>query len=579
MKNLPAALRRLFSPSETKRQLTLAAAVGVGTGVATGLFLRLVEIVQFWPAVGGRGRLFSLTLNWPLLLVLPAIGGLLCGAVLQFGDSTVKGTGTPEILHAIRRKGGLIGGRYTALKTLASVFTVCSGGAAGPEAPMVTFGAGLGSWAGRKLGISAVDLHTLVAAGAAAGFAAVFNAPIAGVLFAIEVLLKEFTSGAFAIVMLATVSASVTTHLILGERVFVEVPSTYAFHNIRELGFYFALAVLAALFAKLFVATSLAVEKRFEKGVASPMARAALGGLILGALALWLPQALGNGRVVIPDLIRAESSSPWAWALLIALLFGKMVACPLTVGSGGSGGIFIPYLLMGAALGGLVGRGVSALVPWAAPSGAYMLVGMGAVFAGVTFAPFTAIILLFELTRDYSIVLPLMFTAGITVMVARAIDPLSFEGHKLLKKGVRLNEHPELRVLEKYHVRDIMSRSVRAVPQDYSLRQLANFIVAGPHTGYPVVDPEGRPVGLLTPIEMQDAFGDQSAPLRELTARDIMRPRFPTISPDEPIEHAIRRMHEFGTDHVLVIDPAAPAKIAGIVTQSDVLGIYRRFFE
>jgi CIC family chloride channel protein len=208
-----------------------------------------------------------------------------------------------------------------------------------------------------------------------------------------------------------------------------------------------------------------------------------------------------------------------------------------------------------------------------------MLVGMSAVFGGITFAPFTAILLLFELTRDYSIILPLMFTVGITVMVARAIDPLSLEGHKLLKKGVRLNEHPELRVLEKYHVRDIMSRSVRAVPQDYSLRQIADFIAGGPHTGYPVVDATGRPVGLLTFGELQSAFGAAFAPERGLTARQIMRPRFPTIGPDEPLEHAIRRMHEFKTDHVLVVADDAPERIVGIVTQGDVLSIYRRFFD
>jgi CIC family chloride channel protein len=529
MKNLWCRVRLLFSPTENQGLLLLSGLVGVGTGAAAGLFIRLVDLVQFWPAVDGRARLFSLTLTWPLLLTIPALGGLLCGAVLKYLDPAVKGTGTPEILFAIRRKGGHIGGRYTAVKTLASVFTVCSGGAAGPEAPMVTVGAGLGSWAGRRLGISTEDLRTLVAAGAAAGFAAVFNAPIAGVLFAIEVLLKEFASQSFAMVMLATVSASVTTHVILGERVFVEVPSTYAFNRISELGFYLILAVLAGAFAKLFVATSLFIDKRFEKSVASPMTRAALGGLLLGGLGLLLPQALGNGHLVIPDLIRAEAGSPWAWTLLLALLFGKMVACPLTVGSGGSGGIFIPYLLMGAALGGLVGRVVHLFFPWAAPPGAYMLVGMGAVFGGITFAPFTAILLLFELTRDYSIILPMMFTVGITVMIARAIDPHSLEGHKLLKKGVRLNEDPELRVLEKYHVRDIMSH------------------------------PPGS--------------------AGERKARQLAHSELPVVGPDEPLEHAIRRMQESGSDRVLVVEPAVPGEVVGQVTQGDILSIYRRFFD
>lgn len=529
MKSLWRRVRPILSLADERGLLLLSGLIGVGTGAAAGAFMRLVEVFQFWPAVDGRAKLFSLELTWPLLVAIPAIGGLLCGAVLKYLDPTVKGTGTPETLLAIRRKGGYIGGRYTAIKTLASFFTVCSGGAAGPEAPMVAVGAGLGSWSGRRLGIAAEDVRVLVAAGAAAGFAAVFNAPIAGVLFAIEVLLKEFTSQAFAMVMLATVCASVTARVILGVRVFVEVPSTYAFNRIGELVFYLILAVLAGAFAKLFVATSLVIDKRFEKGVASPMWRAALGGLLLGALGLALPQALGNSHLVIPDLIRAEAANPWAWAFLLALLFGKMIACPLTVGSGGSGGIFIPYLLMGAALGGLVGRVVHAFFPWAAPSGAYMLVGMGAVFGGITFAPFTAILLLFELTRDYSIILPMMFTVGITVMVARAIDPHSLEGHKLLKKGVTLHEDPELRVLEKYHVRDIMS----------------------------------HPPG--------------SAAARQ--ARSLTHAELPMVGPDDPLEHAIRRMQETGADRVLVAAPHAPGEIIGQVTQGDILSIYRRFFD
>lgn len=525
MKTLRRRATSFLAATNGRALLPLAGLIGAGTGGAAGLFIRLVDAVQFWPAVGGRGKLLSLTLTWPLLLAIPALGGLLCGAVLRYLDSSVKGTGTPEILLAIRRKGGHIRARYTAAKILASVFTVCSGGAAGPEAPMVAVGAGLGSWAGRRFVLPAEGLRTLAAAGAAAGFAAVFNAPIAGVLFAIEVLLQEFSSQSFAAVMLATVSASVTTHALLGERVFVEVPGTYAFNRIAELGFYLVLAVLAGAFAKLFVATSLSIDKRFEKGVASPMARAALGGLLLGALGLLLPQALGNGHRVIPDMIAAEASRPWAWTLLLALLFGKLLACPLTIGSGGSGGIFIPYLLMGAALGGLVGRAVNAFFPWTAPSGAYMLVGMGAVFGGITFAPFTAIILLFELTRDYSIILPMMFTVGITVLVARAIDPHTLEGHKLLKKGVRLHEHPELRALEKYRVRDIMSRG------------------AG------------------------------------VRARKVRRADPPTVGPDEPLEHAIRRMQESETDRVLVVEPSKPDAVLGQVTQGDVLSIYRRFFD
>ncbi|MDE2491869.1 MAG: chloride channel protein [Elusimicrobia bacterium] len=571
--------RSILAPSDGKTLALLACAVGIATGAGSALFIRLVELFQFWPAVRGQARLFGVTLTAPMLVAIPAVGGLLCGAVLQFVDPAVKGTGTPEVIQAIRRKGGFLSGRYTLVKLLASVFTVCSGGAAGPEAPMVAAGAGVGSFVGRRMRLPGEYMRTLVAAGAAAGFASIFNAPIAGVLFAIEVLLKEFGAQSFAMVIMATVTASVTTYLMLGNRVFVDVPSTYAFLHIGELVFYLALGVLAALFSKLFIRSYFVVEKLFEKGFASPMARAGAGGLLLGLLGLLLPEALGNSHLVIPKLIEAEAAHPWAWGLLLFVLFGKMIACPLTVGSGGSGGIFIPYLFMGAALGGLVGRFVGAHFAWAAPSGAYMLVGMAAVFAGITSAPFTAIMLLFELTHDYNLILPVMFAVGVTVLVARAIDPLNLEGHKLLKKGVSLNERPELRALEPYRLGDVMNRGVVCVPEDMTLKDLAAFVAANSHTGYPVVDRSGRAVGLLMFDELRRALSAANAENPpSAAARDIMRAAPPTASPDEPIEHAIRAMRRTGADRVLIVDPAGERAI-GIVTKGDLLTIYRRFFD
>ena len=441
MKKLWSLVRSPIRSREVPLLLAAAAATGLGTGAAAALFLRLYELVQFWPALAGRTRLFSVTLTRPLLVAIPAIGGLMCGWIVQRFEPAARGTGTPELLHALRARGTPIRARYAAWKTLASVFTACSGGAAGPEAPMVTFGAGLSAWLGRRLRFSAHAERVVTAAGAAAGFAAVFDAPAAGVLFAVEVLLREVSPQALSAVALAAASGTMIARRILGAREFLRGAADGATMRApSELIFYLILAAAAALFAKLFIETTIRIEKGFDHSIKSPAARAATGGLLLGLLGLILPQALGNSH---PDLPPLFAAAPLAWAGLLILLFGKMLACPLTVGSGGSGGIFIPYLFMGAALGGVGGRLVHGHFAWAGPASAYMLVGMGAVFAAITLAPLTAIVLVLELTRNWNMALPLTVAVVAAAEMARALEPESLDTRKLLKKGIKLREHSD----------------------------------------------------------------------------------------------------------------------------------------
>jgi CIC family chloride channel protein len=252
-----------------------------------------------------------------------------------------------------------------------------------------------------------------------------------------------------------------------------------------------------------------------------------------------------------------------------------MLACSLTIGSGGSGGIFIPYLLMGALLGGMVGRGAHWMAPLAAPSGAYMLVGMGAVFAGITFAPFTAIFLLFELTHDYNIMLPLLFTVGMTMLIARTLDPESIDSRKLLRRGVRTHEPVELRALEKYHVAELMTETVQTIPQTMRLTDLSQFITEHSHTGYPVVDSAGEVVGLITYAELHRAFNEAKSPEDNRLASDMMRTDVATIYPNESLTEAVKRMHSQDIDRVVVLDPQNK-KMIGLLTKSDILNLYRK---
>ncbi len=559
----------------------LALVLGLIVGVVTWMFLALIERVQFWPAYHDRARLFGWTINRFWIVAIPGIGGLLTGLLLQFWESSAGGTGTAELIYALRRKSGRIAGRYTVFKALASVFTVCTGGSAGPEGPMVSIGSGLGSWLGESGKLEPGALKSLTVAGAAAGFAAVFNAPISGVFYAIEILLKEFSSRTFTLVILASVTAAECTRILMGNRNFVRVPTTFVFNDPKEIWFYVILALLAAAVSRIFVAFYLKLGQKFEHWRIPQAAKTTIGGLLVGVLALYLPEAMGNSHLVIPQVLAAEALKPLPWAYLLLLLAGKTVSCPLTVGSGGSGGIYIPFLLMGAALGGLVGHVAHFFLPDAAPAAAFMLLGMGAIFSAMTYAPFTGIILLFELTGNSSIIMPLMLVVGLAVFAAHAIDSESLDAKKLLKKGVVAHEHMELRSLEHYRAKDVMARQVETMPENDYIESLEDFIVRHPYTGYPVVDARGKVSGLIVyddirKIFLESRLKEQSRP--KVFVKDVMRRRFPWVRTEDSLLDAVDSMRRADTDRVLVMD-SKDGSLAGLITESDILGIHHGLLE
>lgn len=548
--------------------------VGLVAGLAAYLFIRLVQFVHQWVDLLQSNT--NPVLKTIILVASPALGGLLAGWLLSRFVRERRGTATASIIYTLRRQNGVIRGMTTVLRTLASTFTIASGGSAGPEGPAVGIGAGIGSIIGRAAKLPQEFLRTLVAAGAAAGIAAVFNAPIAAVMYALEVLVREFAAQAFAMVVLATVTASVTSYLLLGHRIFLTVPA-YSLNHPGELGFYFILGVLAALTARAFTRLFLWTENGFGHLTAiPPPLRSALGGLFVGILGLWLPQVMGDGHATVSNLISPTTTLAVSGWLLVAILLGKMVATSATLGSGGSGGLFVPTLCIGALLGTITGRLIHVVFAQASPEGAYALVGMGAVFAAFTGAPFTAVMLLFEITNDYHIILPLLFTVGVTTIASRWIDPETLDSHELRLRGLRLHESIELATLEKFVVREIMSTPVQTVPETLPLSALTEFIALHRHTGYPVINDAGDVVGLISYAELHEAYASRDLPQQGILVHDLMRHSFAAAFPDQSLTEALREMQHQNTDRVLVLEPANPKKVIGIITRGDILGIYRR---
>ena len=352
------------------------------------------------------------------VLIVPVVGGLLYGPLVYLFAPEARGHGVPEVMLAVNSNEGRIRGRVPLVKALASALCIGAGGSVGREGPIVQIGSAMGSAIGQLTRLPGQEVRLLVACGAAGGIAATFNAPIAGVFFALELILRDFQTRSFGVVVLSSVVATAVGRLAYGSGAFLHLPG-FQVVSALEYPLYASLGILAALAGVAFMRTLYGAEDFADRIWGGPAwLRPVAGGVLLGALLLVLPEMYGVGYPVLEGAIGGQ----YVLGLLLALLIGKIAATSLTLAIGGSGGVFAPSLFMGAMLGTAFGLIAHDLLPAAtAGAGAYGLVGMAAVFAAAGRAPITAVIIVFELTGDYSIILPLM----LAVVVATAIAAVS----------------------------------------------------------------------------------------------------------------------------------------------------------
>ena len=418
---LPRTLRR-FKPTETQILVAMGVLVGLGAGLGAVAFRYLINgfMYVFFDVIGPA---LTPILGPAAVVPLPALGGLIVGPLIYFFAREAKGHGVPEVMLAVAQRGGRIRPAVVVVKALASAVTIGSGGSVGREGPIVQIGSALGSTLGQVLRMSDDRIRTLVACGAAGGIAATFNAPIAGVFFALEVILGEFTTRAFGIVVISSVTASVVGRTAFGDVPAFPVPA-FEVVSVGEFGLYAVLAVIAGAVGVGFTRTLYAFEDWFDAIPMPEYLKPVPGGLALGLLGMFLPQVFGVGYPAMDSALHGD----YGLLLLVILVVAKVVAVSVTIGSGGSGGVFAPSLFIGAMLGTAFGTAANLVWPGAiGPAGAYGLVGMGAVFAGAARAPITSVIILFELTGDYRIILPLMLAVVLEHAGVRSPEP----GHDL----------------------------------------------------------------------------------------------------------------------------------------------------
>ncbi len=512
------------------------------------------------------------SLPWWLCLAIPAAGGLLVGPLVHFFAREAKGHGVPEVMDAVATRGGVIRPRIVAVKTLASALTIGSGGSVGREGPIVQIGSALGSVIGQLLRVPARQLRTIVGCGAAAGVSATFNAPIAGAIFAVEVIVGDFAVAQFTPIVISSVVATVISRYALGNHPAFPVPE-YELVSPFELGAYMMVGVVAALVGLTFMTVLYFSEDQFEKIPIPEWSKAMLGGLGVGAIAIFVPNVFGVGYGTIAQALAGTLGA----GALAGLLLAKIAATSITIGSGGSGGVFAPSLFLGAVTGGLFGTAVHQAFPEAtASSGAYALVTMGAVVAATTHAPITAILILFELTQSITIIPPLMAACVVSTVLANRLSRDSIYTRKLRRRGVELERDEGPNLLKSLFVRDIVDREPEVVPSSASLAKVLDLLVESEHTEFFVVNPRGRLIGAISLVELRRVLLEQDQLRSIVVAEDLVEHECPAVTENDDLDLVMRLFSHEDFEEIAVVDPNDPRRLTGSVHKRDVINAYNQ---
>jgi CIC family chloride channel protein len=550
----------------------LAILIGILGGYGAVLFRFAIKAAQYGFYQNTRDFLtFAHTLPLYLKIGLPALGGLLVGPIIYFGADEAKGHGVPEVMEAVALRGGRIRSRVALVKILASGISIGSGSSVGREGPIVQIGSSIGSTLARVLKVPRDREKTMVGCGAAAGIAATFNAPIAGVLFAIEVLLGDFGLSTFSPVVLSSVTATTISRHYFGNFPAFVLP-TYKVVSLWEFLLYPVLGIAAGVIAILFIISLYKCEDLFNALKIPDYLKPALGGLLLGCLLCKWPHVFGVGY----GAVNLSLKNQLPVLLLFSLIFVKILATSITLGSGASGGIFAPSLFIGAMTGGFFGFCVHELFPlFTASSGAYALIGMGAIVAGTTHAPITAILIIFELTGDYGIILPLMLSCILSTIVTTSLKQGSIYTIKLLRRGIDISEGWEQNILRTLCVREIMSNQVVTIPESMHLVDIINTLKIYNVSYLHMVNANEELKGIISFRDIRPLLQEDTLE-RSVIARDIATLDVFTVRASDNVQLALERMGRRGISQLPVVAEENAIKVIGTVSKKEVLAAYEK---
>ena len=524
-------IQEKLQPTEWQVTLLWAALAGFSGALASLIFSALAENVYdlFGGAIGLDVVDAMRRLPWWGCLLVPTLGGVCAGLILLFGQRLTRNQSSTDYMEAISIGDGHVPIRASLVKSTAALFSIGSGGSIGREGPMVQLAAMLASFIGRWRKFTPPQLRLIVACGAAAGIATAYNAPIAGSFFVAEIILGTIAMESLGPLVVSAVAATLTVRVLTSAHVLYRVPA-FQLNSVWEMGPYVLLGLVAGTVAPWFL-RSLRHAEVFFVGLKLPLvARLALGGLAVGAMAINVPQVAGNGYSVVVQILNGAL----VWKVLLGIFICKWLATMASFGSGAPGGVFTPSLFMGASVGYLFGTGVHEVWPAAAlDPRAFALVGMGAFLSAASHAPVMAVIMLFEMTLSYDIILPLLLCSVIAYYTSKGLEGASLYSESLKRKSAETTPP-----FEETRVAQLMRAKPPVLAPTASFAVIARTFLNTAVNNLYVVDVAGRFLGAVSLHDIKPYLGEPD--LAELViARDIMHEDFPRVSPEQPLNEAL----------------------------------------
>ncbi len=564
-----------YVPDENALLLALSFLVGVGSGLGARGFELIISTF--------RREFEHMALTLPFgSLALPIgnvgaliLGGLVGGVLLATFLKSSRGHGVPDVMASVAIRGGRIPPRVAGDTAITAGICIGAGGSAGPEGPIVQIGSSIGSTVGRIMGMSTERLRVLAACGAAGGISAIFGAPLAGVFFAVEVILGDFGVQTLTPIVLSSVLAAVTHQIFVDWAPRFSVPH-HGFIHFQEVPLMVLLGLLAAGVSWLFIRFLYLTEDGFQRWRFPSALKPAVGMALVGVVAFAFPQTLGDGYETITQALNGHLA---LW-LMAVLVLAKLLATCFTVGSGNVGGLFAPSLVIGAMLGGSFGAVTEHFLRPGEPGiiTVYALVGMAAVIAGTTHATITAILLIFELTNDYAIILPTMLACATAVVLTSRFEKESIYSLSLVRAGIQLKRGVEVAVMGSMRVRDVMRPVKRTIPYQMHFTELMQLVEASTDNTFPVLGDDGKLSGVLSYQDIRNVLSTNRSPELDMlvVAGDIATPHPVVVTADRNLNDAMRLFGMRDLSMLPVVDSPDDMELVGLLNRRDVLNAYRR---
>lgn len=564
------------------RGTILGICVGIMSGLGGIVFNFMIEKGTEWftgdlvafVSPGGADTTF---LGFPLarwmMLWIPALGGLLSGFLVFTFAPEAEGHGTDAMIDSFHRKKGIVRARVPVIKTIASAITIGSGGSAGKEGPIAQIGSGFGSVLASVLKLSDGERRMLLLAGAAGGIGAIFKAPLGAALFAAEVLYsrEDFEFEAIIPCILSSIVGFTVFTVYDGTGTIFQIPP-FTLATPAQLPFYAALGCLSACVGYIYIKIFYGMRDRVFRPLPVPRwIKPALGGLVLGVLAFFLPEVLGGGY----KWIQAAIDGQVAIGLMAALVLGKILSTSFTISSGGSGGVFAPSLYIGSMVGGFFGASSSRLFPLIVTEpAAFVLVGMGGFFAGVAKTPIAALIMVAEMTGGYSLILPMMIVSAISYLLLGRISLYEKQVPTRVDSPAHLGDYA-VDIMDRLLVRDalVRGRPVRTIREDMEFEPMLEVMVDSDQQDFPVVDGDGNLTGVLSLTDLREVMADKTLH-QSLLARDIAVTGVAALTMEDSLSDALKQMAEWDVRELPVVSPGDTRRVISVISRKDITRTY-----